>query len=72
MKGVSQGKTSPLPAVSILLCDGQPPNLRVEASARPREGTFVIPNLWNSGSARLLAGLGFEALATTSAGLCSY
>lgn len=24
MKGVSQGKTSPLPAVSILLCDGQP------------------------------------------------
>lgn len=33
-----------------------------------REGAFVIPNPWDAGSARLLAGLGFEALATTSAG----
>ena len=33
-----------------------------------RPGTFVIPNPWDVGSARLLAGLGFEALATTSAG----
>src|ERR1700755_3394579 len=33
-----------------------------------RPGTFVIPNPWDAGSARLLAGLGFEALATTSAG----
>jgi len=34
------------------------------------EGTraFVIPNPWDAGSARLLASLGFEALATTSAG----
>lgn len=31
--------------------------------------TFVIPNPWDAGSARLLAGLGFPALATTSAGL---
>jgi 2-methylisocitrate lyase-like PEP mutase family enzyme len=29
---------------------------------------FVIPNPWDAGSARLLAGLGFEALATTSSG----
>ena len=29
---------------------------------------FVIPNPWDAGSARLLASLGFEALATTSAG----
>jgi len=34
-----------------------------------RPGIFVIPNPWDAGSARLLAGLGFEALATTSAGL---
>src|ERR671938_423483 len=27
---------------------------------------FVIPNPWDGGSARLLAGLGFEALATSS------
>jgi len=33
-----------------------------------REGAFVIPNPWDIGSARILAGLGFEALATTSAG----
>src|ERR1700735_1778318 len=29
---------------------------------------FVIPNPWNVGSARYLQGLGFKALATTSAG----
>lgn len=29
---------------------------------------FVLPNPWDAGSARLLAMLGFEALATTSAG----
>ncbi|HEY9538935.1 MAG TPA: isocitrate lyase/phosphoenolpyruvate mutase family protein [Kiloniellaceae bacterium] len=31
-------------------------------------GAFVIPNPWDVGSARLLASLGFKALATTSAG----
>jgi len=30
-------------------------------------GVFVIPNPWDIGSARLLAGLGFQALATSSA-----
>lgn len=29
---------------------------------------FVIPNAWDAGSARILASLGFEAIATTSAG----
>ena len=29
---------------------------------------FVIPNPWDAGSARVLEGLGFEALATTSSG----
>ena len=33
-----------------------------------REGAFLIPNPWDAGSARLLEGLGFEALATTSSG----
>ena len=32
------------------------------------EGCFVIPNPWDVGSARYLQGLGFKALATTSAG----
>jgi 2-methylisocitrate lyase-like PEP mutase family enzyme len=31
-------------------------------------GAFIIPNPWDAGTARLLADLGFEALATTSAG----
>lgn len=34
-----------------------------------RNGLFIIPNPWDAGSAKLLTGLGFEALATTSAGL---
>ncbi|HWB92153.1 MAG TPA: isocitrate lyase/phosphoenolpyruvate mutase family protein [Puia sp.] len=34
-----------------------------------RAGIFVVPNPWDAGSARMLAHLGFEALATTSAGL---
>ncbi|MFR0689831.1 oxaloacetate decarboxylase [Enterobacterales bacterium AE_CKDN230030158-1A_HGKHYDSX7] len=34
-----------------------------------RDGLFVLPNPWDAGSAKMLAHLGFEALATTSAGL---
>ncbi len=34
-------------------------------------GAFVIPNPWDVGSARLLAGLGFQALATSSAASAS-
>ncbi|RVU18124.1 isocitrate lyase/PEP mutase family protein [Methylobacterium oryzihabitans] len=41
---------------------------RVFAALHRRPGAFVIPNPWDAGSARILAGLGFEALATTSAG----
>lgn len=33
-----------------------------------RDRAFIIPNPWDIGTARLLARLGFEALATTSAG----
>lgn len=36
-----------------------------------RPGAFIIPNPWDAGTARLLASLGFEALATTSLGLAS-
>jgi 2-methylisocitrate lyase-like PEP mutase family enzyme len=34
-----------------------------------RKGAFIIANPWDAGSARILDALGFEALATTSAGL---
>jgi 2-methylisocitrate lyase-like PEP mutase family enzyme len=33
-----------------------------------RPGAFVIPNPWNAGTARMLEAIGYEALATTSAG----
>jgi len=33
-----------------------------------RKGAFIIPNPWNPGTAKLLAHLGFEVLATTSMG----
>ena len=36
-----------------------------------RRGLFVMPNPWDAGSAKLLACLGFEALATTSLGLAA-
>ena len=41
----------------------------VALHARP--GAFLIPNPWDAGSAKLLEGLGFEALATTSAGFAN-
>jgi 2-methylisocitrate lyase-like PEP mutase family enzyme len=34
-----------------------------------RPGLLVLPNPWDAGSAKLLAAMGYEALATTSAGL---
>ncbi|MGY2807453.1 MULTISPECIES: isocitrate lyase/PEP mutase family protein [unclassified Bradyrhizobium] len=36
-----------------------------------RPGTFIIPNPWDAGTAKLLASMGFEALATTSLGLAN-
>lgn len=36
-----------------------------------RAGAFIIPNPWDAGSAKILAALGFEALATTSLGLAA-
>jgi 2-methylisocitrate lyase-like PEP mutase family enzyme len=37
-------------------------------SLHERAGAFVVPNPWNAGTAKILTALGFEALATTSAG----
>lgn len=36
-----------------------------------RRDTFIMPNPWDAGSARILEGLGFRALATTSAGFAN-
>lgn len=34
-----------------------------------KSGTFVLPNPWDAGSAKILESLGFKALASTSAGM---
>ncbi|TCO53117.1 isocitrate lyase/PEP mutase family protein [Actinocrispum wychmicini] len=39
------------------------------AALHARERAFIIPNPWDAGTARLLAHVGFEAIATTGAGL---
>lgn len=41
---------------------------RADFRALHAQGCFVIPNPWDTGSARYLQGLGFKALATTSSG----
>lgn len=41
---------------------------RVFRALHERDHAFIIPNPWDVGTARLLQSLGFEALATTSAG----
>lgn len=47
----------------------QPIKAEIFRNLHQRAGIFVCPNPWDAGSAKMLAGLGFEALATTSAGL---
>jgi 2-methylisocitrate lyase-like PEP mutase family enzyme len=48
----------------------QAQNEKASAFRALHEGeAFVIPNPWDAGSAKVLAGLGFNALATTSSGL---
>src|SRR6185437_10364487 len=41
---------------------------RIFRELHRRDRAFIIPNPWDAGTARLLAHLGFEALATTSMG----
>ena len=49
----------------------QPEKAAVFRALHTRPGAFIIPNPWDAGTARLLASLGFEALATTSLGLAN-
>ena len=51
------------------MAPSQSEKARVFRSLHERPGAFVMPNPWDVGTARILAGLAFEALATTSAGL---
>jgi 2-methylisocitrate lyase-like PEP mutase family enzyme len=49
--------------------DLQAEKARLFKALHERPGLLVLPNPWDAGSAKLLAAMGFEALATTSAGL---
>lgn len=51
------------------MADTQQQKALVFQSLHQREQLLVLPNPWDAGSAKILAALGFEALATTSAGL---
>jgi len=51
------------------MAPSQSDKARAFRALHERPGAFVMPNPWDVGTARILAGLGFEALATTSAGL---
>jgi 2-methylisocitrate lyase-like PEP mutase family enzyme len=57
------------------MINGTPPSQAEKANRfkalHERAGAFIIPNPWDLGSARLLSGCGFEALATTSAGFAN-
>lgn len=46
-----------------------PRSRRAAFRALHAQGCFVLPNPWDVGSARYLAGLGFQALASTSSGV---
>ena len=51
------------------MAPSQSDKARTFRALHARAGIFVMPNPWDAGSARILTALGFEALATTSAGL---
>src|SRR5947209_2267178 len=55
-------------AVPTLTANTQAEKAQAFRALHQRAGAFIIPNPWDVGSARLLAHLGFEALATTSMG----
>ena len=43
--------------------------VQIFAELHARKNGFVMPNAWDAGSAIVLANEGFEAIATTSAGI---
>jgi 2-methylisocitrate lyase-like PEP mutase family enzyme len=53
----------------MIMRDSQAEKAERFQALHARLGAFVIPNPWDAGTARILTGLGFEALTTTSAGL---
>jgi 2-methylisocitrate lyase-like PEP mutase family enzyme len=55
--------------MNIRMSQGQSKKGEAFRSLHSNAGTFVMPNAWDAGSARMLAASGFSAIATTSAGI---
>ncbi len=64
----TEGNASRSDAVPLCFCDDRTVDRIAVFRQLHQSGCFVIPNPWDLGSARVLAHLGFRALATTSAG----
>src|SRR3989454_2673551 len=62
-------RREPIPERRVMMRASQAEKAERFRALHARPGAFVIPNPWDAGTARILAGLGFEALTTTSAGL---
>src|SRR6202022_2322819 len=56
------------PLFRVSTVDSQSARAEAFRALHDRSGIFAVPNPWDAGSATILAKLGFEALATTSAG----
>src|SRR5437764_5522598 len=64
MKACDQGRRDTVTSDPMTRQERKAAEFRALHAGEP----FVIPNPWDAGSARVLAALGFEALATTSSG----
>lgn len=71
VEGQNQGQDFPFPTTEAPNMATQQEKGEAFRRLHQRKGAFLIPNPWDSGTARLLARMGFEALATTSAG-CAF
>jgi 2-methylisocitrate lyase-like PEP mutase family enzyme len=63
--------TRPSPPAHASSPSGRAATVRARFRELHTSGTFVLPNPWDVGSARILEHLGFEALATTSSGFAA-
>jgi 2-methylisocitrate lyase-like PEP mutase family enzyme len=66
-----RNKTPPSKSKQELKMRTQTEKAELFRALHERPGAFIIPNPWDAGTAKLLAAIGFEALATTSLGLAN-
>src|SRR5438874_2201728 len=64
----ARSTSDPESPMTTITAATQETRARAFRALHERNAAFIIPNPWDTGTARLLAHLGFEALATTSMG----